>query len=54
MKLVIASQEKYEKTSEFKVPSGGLGPYWAHPVVCGGRLYLRHADKLFAYNISNK
>ena len=54
MKLVKASPEKFEKTSEFKVPNGGLGPYWAHPVVCGGRLYLRHADKLFAYNISTK
>jgi len=26
--------------------------YWAHPVVYGGRLYIRHADKLYAYNIS--
>ncbi len=31
--------------------SGGTGPYWAHPVVCDGRLYVRHADKLFAYDI---
>jgi outer membrane protein assembly factor BamB len=54
MKLVKASPEKFEKVSEFIVPKGGEGPYWAHPVVCGGRLYLRHADKLFAYNISSK
>jgi len=54
MKLVKASPEKFEKTGEFKVPKGGAGPYWAHPVVCGGRLYLRHADKIFAYDISKK
>ena len=23
----------------------------AHPVVCGGRLYLRHAEKLYAYDV---
>jgi len=54
MKLVKASSEKFEKTGEFKVPKGGAGPYWAHPVVCGSRLYLRHADKIFVYNVSQK
>jgi outer membrane protein assembly factor BamB len=53
MKLVKASPEKFEKTGEFRVPAGGVGPYWAHPVVCGGRLYLRHTDKIFVYNIKN-
>ena len=52
MRLVKASPEKYEITGEFRVPRGGSGPYWAHPVVCGGRLYLRHTDQLFVYNIS--
>ncbi len=54
MKLVKASPEKFEKTGEFRVPEGGAGPYWAHPVVCGGRLYLRHADKIFVYGIQKK
>jgi outer membrane protein assembly factor BamB len=52
MKLVKANPEKYEKAGEFKVPKGGESMYWAHPVVCGGRLYIRHADKLYSYNIS--
>lgn len=52
IKLVKASPGKYEQYGEFRVPSGGMGPYWAHPVVCGGRLYLRHTDKLFIYDIS--
>jgi hypothetical protein len=51
MKLIKASPEKFEKTGEFRVPKGGNGPYWAHPVVCGARLYLRHADKIFVYDI---
>jgi outer membrane protein assembly factor BamB len=54
MKLVKATPEKFEKTGEFRVPEGGPGPYWAHPVVCGGRLYLRHADKIFVYDIRKK
>lgn len=33
---------------------GGKGPTWPHPVVCGGRLYLRHGDLLFAYDIRAK
>jgi outer membrane protein assembly factor BamB len=54
MKLVKASPEKFEKAGEFRVPEGGQGPYWAHPVVCGGRLYLRHADKIFVYDLRKK
>ncbi len=54
MKLVKATYEKYDEVSSFKMPEGGEGMYWAHPVVCGGRLYIRHADKLFAYDIKSK
>jgi len=54
MRLVKASGESFVKTGEFKVPSGGKGPYWAHPVVYGGRLYLRHDDTIFAYDITKK
>lgn len=54
MKLVKASPEKFEKTGDFSVPKGGTGPFWAHPVVCGGRLYLRHADKIFVYDVRKK
>jgi outer membrane protein assembly factor BamB len=54
MKLVKASGNSFEKTGEFKVPAGGKGPYWAHPVVCGGRLYLHHGDTIFAYDITKK
>lgn len=51
MGLVKASPEKHDVVSQFEVPSGGDGPSWAHPVVCGGRLYLRHSNKLYAYDV---
>jgi len=54
MRLVKATPEKYDEVSSFEVPDGGKGMHWAHPVVCGGRLYVRHTDKLFAYNIKSK
>ncbi len=54
MNLVKATPEKYEAVCSFQVPSGGEGMFWAHPVVCGGRIYVRHEDKLFAYDINGK
>ena len=54
MKLVKATPEEYIEVSAFEVPEGGSGMHWAHPIVCGGRLYVRHGDKLFAYDIRGK
>jgi outer membrane protein assembly factor BamB len=50
--LVSATPEKYDLISSFNVAKGGEGPTWAHPVVCGRRLYLRHGDLLHAYDIA--
>lgn len=49
--LVKADAKKWVQTGSFRLPRGGKGLYWAHPVVCGGRLYVRHAEQLFAYKI---
>lgn len=51
LNLLKAAPEKYEVTGSFKLPSGGSGSYWAHPVVCDRKLYVRHADKIFVYDI---
>lgn len=51
MTLIRATPEKYETGGSFKVPEGGKGMCWAHPVVCGGRLYIRHDDRLFVYDV---
>lgn len=51
VRLVEATPVSFKERGSFETPEGGKGMYWAHPVVCGGRLYVRHTDKLFAYNI---
>jgi len=52
--LVAPTPEGHELISEFEIPSEGKGPTWAHPVVCGGRLYLRHGDVLYVYDVKAK
>jgi outer membrane protein assembly factor BamB len=34
-----------------RVQVAGSGPSWAHPVVIGGRLYLRYDTNLYCYNV---
>ena len=51
MALVKATDDKWEETGSFRLPRGGKGLYWAHPVICGGRMYVRHAEQLFAYDV---
>jgi outer membrane protein assembly factor BamB len=51
--LVPVNPEKYEVTSSFKVPYG-KGPYWSHPVIKDGVLYVRHGKAIMAYNIKKK
>ena len=49
--LVRPSGRASEVVSRFTIPKGGRGPTWAHPVVCGGRLYVRHGDVLYCYTV---
>jgi hypothetical protein len=51
MGLVRPTQAGHELVSSFKIPEGGKGNSWAHPVVCGGRLYIRHGEFLYAYSV---
>ncbi len=37
-----------------RVTVRGSGTSWAHPVVIGGRLYLRYADNLYCFNVKAK
>ncbi len=52
--LVKADPRRHEVVDSFKIPSEEEGPTWAHPVVCGGRLYIRHWDRLFVYDVSER
>ena len=49
--LVRPSVESCQVVSMFKVPLGD-GSHWAHPVVAGGRLYIRHGDALMCYDVT--
>jgi outer membrane protein assembly factor BamB len=48
--LADASPAGYRETGRFRLPEQGW-PSWAHPVVSGGRLYIRDQGILTAYNI---
>src|SRR6185295_5621844 len=48
--LAEATPEGYKETGRFNIEDQGL-PSWAHPVVCGGKLYIRNQGKLMCYNI---
>ncbi len=52
--LVKADPGSYQIVSRFRIPQGGSGSTWAHPSIANGRLYLRHGDKLFCYDIKAK
>ncbi|MCY3018661.1 MAG: PQQ-binding-like beta-propeller repeat protein, partial [Planctomycetota bacterium] len=54
--LIEASPKGYVLKGQFKAPArpGMGGPGWAHPVICDGKLYLRHADVLFCYDVKAK
>jgi outer membrane protein assembly factor BamB len=52
--LVKAVPTEHKVISQFSLPPGGSGATWAHPVVCGGRLYVRQGDRLHCYDIRAK
>lgn len=54
MVLAKASPEAYTEVSKFKVPHSGSRPSWAHPVVAGGKLFLREGDYLLCYDLKAK
>lgn len=50
--LVSCRPDRFEQHGEFKV--AGRGTSWAHPVVTGGRLYLRYAENLYCCDIRDE
>jgi outer membrane protein assembly factor BamB len=48
--LAEATPNGYNEKGRFKIADQGL-PSWAHPVVSGGRLYVRNQGTLAAYDI---
>ena len=52
MMLLEAGPKACRVVSRFDVRKPSGGPCYAHPVVCGGTLYVRHGTELFAYDIT--
>jgi len=49
--LLKANPEKFELVSSFQIKQGDAGPFWAHPVIHNGVLYIRHTNAMMAYDI---
>lgn len=51
--LVEATPAAYREKGRFRIQQGSL-PTWTHPVVAGGRLYLRDQDTIYAFDVREK
>lgn len=51
--LVEATPTGYKEKGRFRIQQDSL-PTWAHPVVAGGRLYLRDQDTIYSYDVREK
>ena len=50
--LLRPTESGAELISLFNIPDGGEGETWAHPVIAGGTLFIRHDTYLYRYDIS--
>jgi hypothetical protein len=51
--LIEATPTGYSEKGRFHIEQGSL-PTWTHPVIAGGRLYLRDQDTIYAYDVRQK
>lgn len=51
--LVEATPAGYREKGRFRIPQDSL-PTWSHPVVAGGRLFLRDQDTIYAFDVREK
>lgn len=54
MSLLAVTDDGFDIVSQFELPRKSPNSYLAHPVVCGGRLYLRCGPDLYAFDIHAK
>jgi hypothetical protein len=52
--LIEASPAGYKEHGRFDPPDRSDKNSWAHPVVAGGKLYLRDQDVLLCYNVAGR
>ena len=53
MALIEANPNAYKLKGPFKIASHN-GESWPHPVIAGGKLYLRDQDELLVYDVRRK
>jgi outer membrane protein assembly factor BamB len=53
MALIEANPEKYVLKGTFEIASK-LDKSWPHPVIAGGRLFLRDQDVLLCYDVKDR
>ena len=51
--LAEARPTGYREHGRFEITTGRL-PTWSHPVVSGGKLFLRDQDTIYAYDVRAK
>ena len=51
--LADVNPSLYVERGRFQLKTGSL-PTWSHPVVSGGKLFLRDQDTIYAYSVANK
>lgn len=51
MSLAKALPDDYTEVGSFSTPGSGERPSWSHPVIVGGKLYLREQDEILCYDL---
>jgi hypothetical protein len=51
--LAEANPTAYREHGRFQIRTGNL-PTWSHPVVSGGKLFLRDQNSVYAYDVRAK
>lgn len=52
--LIDTSAQRFDVVGQFQLPAGKVRDAWAHPVLCDGRLYLRHHDTMWCYDVRSQ
>ena len=51
--LAEANPAEIREHGRFQLQTGSL-PTWSHPVVSGGKLFMRDQDNIYAYDVAAK
>ncbi len=54
MMLINPHPDRLDIVSRFQTPEDSRELAWAHPVVCGSRLYVRRGEYLYAFDVKGK